>query len=302
MARGVAASKEFLDIHILIQEYMVSLEHQRIQKLYPNITFETKFEPGPLYIYCSSVHIKKCLMNLAVNAAEAITNSGSITISTAKIRDDGPVSEKTKMPGEQVVLKVTDTGQGIAPEDLEHIFEPFYTKKKMGRSGTGLGLSVVWNTMQDHNGNIRVGNNTIGTTFELVFPAAGEKRDDQDTETIDHIDLQGKGETILVVDDEAQQRYIAATILEKFGYKVEVASSGEFAVAVIEKRGVDLVLLDMVMDPGISGRQTYEEMIKVRPGQKAVVVSGFAEDEDVKRVISLGINHFVKKQIGRAHV
>ena len=94
VARGVAASKEFLDIHILIQEYMVSLEHQRIQKLYPNITFETKFEPGPLYIYCSSVHIKKCLMNLAVNAAEAITNSGSITISTAKIRDDGPVSDR----------------------------------------------------------------------------------------------------------------------------------------------------------------------------------------------------------------
>jgi hypothetical protein len=178
--------------------------------------------------------------------------------------------------GEYTVLIVSDNGSGILPQDLERIFEPFYTKKVMGRSGTGLGLAVVWNTVQDHNGYVNVNTSEKGTVFELYFPVTREELADK-REGVPLEDYQGHGEKILVVDDEERQREIASRMLTKVGYNTEAVSSGEEAIRYVKENPVDLIVLDMVMPKGINGRETYEEIIKIRPGQKAVIASGYAK-------------------------
>jgi CheY-like chemotaxis protein len=197
--------------------------------------------------------------------------------------------------GQYVVLSVEDNGDGISEADLEHIFEPFYTRKMMGRSGTGLGLTVVWNTVQDHGGRVKVKRRGDGSVFELFFPlVAGEVRravEDGDAT----INLWGNQEHVLVVDDEPHLRDIAAQILEGLNYKVDLAENGEQAVEFVKKQPVDLVLIDMLMEPGMNGRQAYEKIVKLHPGQKAIIVSGYSESYDVKVALNLGAKGFLKK-------
>jgi CheY-like chemotaxis protein len=207
--------------------------------------------------------------------------------------------------GEFAVLAVSDDGLGISSDDLERIFEPFYTKKVMGRrSGTGLGLAVVWNVMQDHKGYIDVTSKENGTIFELFFPMTREEISGKDLST-PFKDLKGNGETILVIDDMGSQRDISCKMLETFGYKTKAVCSGELAVEYLKENHVDLILLDMIMDPGINGRETYERIIKIHPKQKAIIVSGFAETDDVRKIQKLGAGKFLRKpltieEIGKA--
>ncbi len=206
--------------------------------------------------------------------------------------------------GEYIVLTVSDDGSGISAEDLERIFEPFYTKKVMGRSGTGLGLAVVWNTVQDHNGYINVTSSEKGTVFELYFPVTREEVADVDEE-VPLEDYLGHGEKILVVDDEERQREIACGMLTKLGYNPEAVSSGEDAIEYVKEHSVDLIVLDMVMPKGINGRKAYEEIIKIRPGQKAIIASGYAKTKEVDIAQKLGTGKYIKKpytleKVGRA--
>ena len=174
------------------------------------------------------------------------------------------------------------------------IFEPFYTKKVMGRSGTGLGLSIVWSAMQDHNGYVDVKTGKNGTTFELYFLTTDEETSDRrDQVPIDSIS--GNKEKILVVDDEQTQRDIASQILERLGYSVLTVGSGEEAVAYLKHNAVDLVVLDMIMESGISGRETYEKIIESNPRQKAIVVSGYSETSDMRETLKMGAGRFIKK-------
>ena len=196
--------------------------------------------------------------------------------------------------GEYAVLAVSDDGSGISSEDLERIFEPFYTKKVMGRSGTGLGLAVVWNVVQDHEGYVDVQSTENGTTFELHFPITREAIADRES-SLPIGDYKGAGETILVVDDIASQREIACDMLSVLGYKTTAVSSGEAAVEYLQAHTVDLILLDMIMDPGINGRETYERVIKIHPNQKAIITSGFAETDEVREAQRLGAGRFIKK-------
>ncbi len=169
-------------------------------------------------------------------------------------------------------------------------------KKIMGRSGTGLGLAVVWNVIQDHKGYLDVTSNKNGTTFELFFPITREELTGMDL-SIPLKDLKGDGEKILVIDDVESQRDVSCKILETLGYKTKAVSSGEEAVEYLKENPVDLMLLDMIMDPGINGRETYERIIKIHPNQKAIIVSGFAETDDVKETQKLGAGKFVKKPL-----
>ena len=201
------------------------------------------------------------------------------------------------------MLSVQDTGPGISNTDLEHIFEPFYTRKVMGRSGTGLGLTVGWNTMDDHDGKIFVESNDKGTCFQLYFPLSIEKGVVQ-AEKDKAEKLTGSNEHILVVDDEPQLRDIASQMLGSLGYMVNVVDSGELAIEFIKENPVDLIIMDMMMEPGINGRQTYEQIIKLHPGQKAIVASGFSESNDVKATMKLGAGGLLQKpysidQLGR---
>jgi CheY-like chemotaxis protein len=239
--------------------------------------------------------LRKALMNLVANAVEAVEGEGQVLISTEIRRLDAPLAGPDPVPaGSWSLLTVSDDGPGISEDDLAHIFEPFYTRKAMGRSGTGLGLAVVWNTVRDHDGHIRVATGAEGTAFTLFLPAIAPPAADPEPES-PLTTLAGKGEEILVVDDEPAQREIACALLEKLGYRAEAVAGGEEAVAFLRERPVDLVLLDMVMDPGINGRETYERILEIRPGQRAVVASGMAETEEFHRVERLGVSGLIKK-------
>jgi two-component system cell cycle sensor histidine kinase/response regulator CckA len=234
-------------------------------------------------------------MNLITNASEAIEGSGTVAISTLNRYLDEPLKGYEDVrTGEYVMLTISDDGSGVSPGDLESIFEPFYTKKVMGRSGTGLGLAVVWNTVQDHNGYIDVKSSEKGTLFELYFPVTREEVAAEKAE-VPLEDYLGHGEKILVVDDEEGQREIACGMLARLGYHAEAVSSGEEAIEYVKTNPVDLILLDMVMPKGINGRETYEKIIKIRPSQRAVIASGYAKKKEVNLAQELGAGKYIKK-------
>ena len=295
IARGVASGKEVLNLNTMVEEYLNSAEHQKLERIHPLSTFKTEFDSELLHITGSASHVKKVLMNLVTNASEAIEGSGTVTICTANRYLDEPLKGYEDVrTGEYVLLAVSDDGSGISSGDLERIFEPFYTKKVMGRSGTGLGLAVVWNSMQDHDGYINVKSSERGTVFELYFPLTREEVADRKDE-VPLEDYKGHGEKILVVDDEERQREIASGILTRLGYAAETVSSGEDAIEYVKEKPVDLILLDMVMPKGINGRKTYEEIIKIRPGQKAIIASGYSKTKEVDKAQGLGAGKYIKK-------
>ena len=235
-------------------------------------------------------------MNLVNNAAEAMIDGGDIIISTQNQYIDKPVKGyATINAGNYAVLKVSDTGTGIASKDIEKIFEPFYTKKVMGRSGTGLGMAVVWGTVQDHKGYIDIQStpNKI-TTFTLYFPTTREKINEEKTATPleEYI---GNGESILLVDDVEAQRDIASDLLTKLEYSVISVASGELAVDYMKENSVDLIILDMIMDPGIDGCETYKRILELHPNQKAIITSGFSETVRIKEAKRLGVGEYLKK-------
>ncbi|MCI5143148.1 MAG: response regulator, partial [Candidatus Electrothrix sp. ATG1] len=306
VARGAASTREVHSLNNLVLEYLRSPECEKLKALYPNITFRHQLEAAQPAALCSPVHVKKCLMNLVTNAAEAlgVYAEGTVILTTLNQFVDGPTNTHHMEKGEYVVLNVQDNGPGIPQKDLEHIFEPFYTKKIMGRSGTGLGLTVVWNTMRDHKGRVFVESSHEGTCFQLYFlQCEGVEADQGEEEGKEK--FTGNNEHILVVDDESQLRDIASRMLKALGYRVDSVGSGELAVEFVRKNPVDLIVIDMLMDPGMNGRQTYEEILQLYPGQKAVIASGFSESDDVKAALNNGANGFIKKpysmeQLGQA--
>ncbi|MCJ7683301.1 MAG: DUF3365 domain-containing protein, partial [Desulfobacteraceae bacterium] len=295
IARGVATSKEVLNFNTVVEEYLNSTEHKNLVSFRPSVTFKTQFDSDLLNVNGSPTHIKKILMNLVINASEAIEGSGTVTISTMSQYLDEPLrGYEDVVTGEYVMLTVSDDGSGISQIDLERIFEPFYTKKVMDRSGTGLGLAIVWNSVQDHNGYINVKSSKKGTVFELYFPVTREEVAAKEEE-VPPDNYLGHGEKILVVDDEDRQREIASGILTRLGYNAETVSSGEEAIKYVKEHPVDLIVLDMVMPKGINGRETYEEIIKIRPGQKAIIASGYVKTKEVDIAQELGAGKYIKK-------
>ena len=295
VARGVAAPKEVSNFNTLIEQYLESAECRRLRLMHPEIQIKTRLTKDLLNVNCSPVHIQKILMNLVSNACEAIDLYGTVTIKTDNCYLDEPLKGYSDIDsGEYVFLMVSDDGSGISSEDLERIFEPFYTKKILGRSGTGLGLAVVWNTVQDHAGYINVQSGDKGTVFELYFPVTREPVS-ADKIQFSLESLTGSGESILVVDDEADQRDIACGMIKRLGYGVCAVSGGEEAIDYLQNHRVDLMVLDMIMPKGINGRETYEAILKFRPGQKAIIASGYAKTEEVKRAQKLGCGKYLKK-------
>lgn len=298
VARDAAKVRTLVDMNALILEYVQSSEAGTLLDINSEVVIDTSLGADLPQIYCSPSHVNKCLMNLVMNATETFIVAGKINISSSLMTlPNSSMPDVALTLGDYVVVTVKDNGPGILEEDLTHIFEPFYTKKKMGRSGTGIGLAVVWNCMEDHGGLVSVQSDSQqGTIFTLLFPVGGEKNErhaainDREINT-----FQGRGESILVVDDESQQRDIAIQVLTELGYQAVGASSGESAISYVEEHKVDLVLLDMMMEPGIDGCETFTEIINIHPGQKAIIVSGYAQNEQVEKTFDLGAASFLKK-------
>ena len=297
VARGIAATKEVANLNQIVNEFLISPEFNKIKLLHLNMKCVKILDSDLLNISCSQVHIKKILLNLVLNAAESLDENyeGEVRIITENKYIDKPeLADNYLEKGEYVVLTIKDNGAGISEEDVDRIFEPFYSKKVLGKSGTGLGLSVVWNTVQAHGGNINVESCTNGTAFELYFPATRENLTSK-AESLDLATLSGKGEKILIVDDEEQQRDLASKMLELLNYKAFAVPSGEAAIEFCKDNSVDLLLLDMIMEPGINGRETYWNILQIRPEQKAIIASGFSMNDEVKRTQKLGAGALLRK-------
>jgi len=305
--RGVSIS-EIVNLNNIITEHLASPEFEKIKNFHSGLEIKTDLEPDLLNISGSPVHLSKTVMNLVSNAAEAMPDGGTILISTQNRYLDKPIEGYDEIEeGDYVLLKIADTGIGIGPADKERIFEPFYTKKVMGRSGTGLGMAVVWGTVKDHKGYIDLKSaEGKGTTFTLYYPVTRESLH-VDQSTACKIENNGHGETILIVDDVEQQRNIASLMLNKLGYAVNAVPSGEAAIEYMKNNSADLVVLDMIMDPGIDGLETYKKILEYKPDQKAIIASGFSETWRVKEAQRLGAGAYVKKpytieKIGQAVV
>jgi len=300
--RGVA-SMAVVNLNDLVLDFMETLEYARILQHNPHSRIEKAIDANFPFIMGSRVHLSKTVMNLLSNAAEAQARGGEIRISTRNLTVTAPISGYTRVePGDYVTLAVADQGSGIAPEDMERIFEPFFTKKVMGRSGTGLGMAVVWGTVKDHGGSIDVTSRPgSGTTFTLYFPVTREKGCEPEISG-SFEDYSGRRQHVLVVDDVLEQREMAAVMLSKLNYRVSSVNSGEAALAFVQNTPVDLLLVDMIMDPGMDGLETYEKILAVHPGQRAVIASGFSETHRVRQAMALGVCQYVKKPYGMKEI
>jgi two-component system, cell cycle sensor histidine kinase and response regulator CckA len=296
LARRGVANVETLNLNRIVTNLGKTPEFEKLKSRNPSMVIRTELEPDLLKISGSSLHISKTLYSLALNASEAMPNGGELTIRTANQYLDRPIHGYDEVcEGDYVVLSVSDTGNGITETDLKRIFEPFYTKKVMGKKGTGMGLAVVWGTVKDHNGYIDVVSEPgKGSVFTLYFPVTREVIP-AGKATLSVSEYMGKGETILVVDDVKDQHDLAAEMLKRLNYQVVTVSSGEEACEYLKSNGVDLIVLDMIMDPGMDGLDTYKKILELHPGQKAVIVSGYSESERVAEAQKLGAGPYIKK-------
>lgn len=298
LARRGITVKEKVRLNSIIIDHLQSPEFINLQKNFPGVKVETRLATDLQLLSGSPVHLEKAVMNLLVNSFEAIVGEGTVLLITENRYVDAPIKGyDTTIPGQYVVLTISDSGMGIPQDKLARIFEPFYSSKIMGRSGTGLGMTVVWSTVKDHGGYLDVRSSPEnGTTITVFLPSL---EDDQDQPFQIEPALQttnrGKGETILLVDDDPAQRSLGESILTTLGYNAETIASGEEAVAFIRDIKVDLILLDMILDAEMDGLDTYKCIIKIRPDQKVIIVSGYSETDRIQKAIELGVNSFIKK-------
>lgn len=300
LARGGSTPIFVENINEIILNHLNSIEHcQRLAK-FPNIVIQTNLQQDLHHVCCSHQHFHKILLNLIGNALESVQEDGLIRISTRNCRFIHPVLANDPAPTDEEYVKISlaDNGPGIPEKDLDHIFDPFYTTKKMGKSGTGLGLTIVWNTVQEYKGWIEVKDNGPGAVFEIYLPAAPANAVVSHDAHADR-QVHGNGETILLIDDLPEQNETMEKMLIHMGYVPFSAGSGEEGIAFVRSRPVDLVLLDMIMGDGLNGRQTYERILEIHPGQKTIFLSGYSKNEEIVKAKALGVSHFLEKPITR---
>lgn len=247
-------------------------------------------------IHADPSQVEQVLVNLAINARDAMPEGGRLTIGTANVRLD---SEWCKAhigskPGAYVLLTVSDTGQGMDSAILSHVFEPFYTTKPLGR-GTGLGLATVYGIVQQHGGYITCESELgRGTTFKVYFPAI-ETTAPPDVEEPGELPAHGS-ETLLLVDDEEFVGELGARILTKAGYTVLTAGDGQEALDLFKKERsrISLVILDLIM-PKMGGKDCLKGLLTIDPKLKVLVASGLSENSSPRQSIEMGAKGFVSK-------
>jgi len=247
-------------------------------------------------INADASQMEQILMNLAVNARDAMPDKGKLTLRTdiVTLDEDYCRFHIDAKPGEHVLLEVSDTGLGMDEETTHHIFEPFFTTKETGR-GTGLGLAMVYGIVKQHNGHISVYSEVgHGTTFKIYLPAipADEEPDAEVTGVMPAFGT----ETVLLVDDEEFVRELGARILAKHGYTVLQAVNGREALDLFKKERsqISLVILDLIM-PEMGGTECLKELLKIDPQVKVLIASGYSGDASVKEIIQMGAKGFVTK-------
>lgn len=296
LARRGVVTRIVTNLNSIVSECLKSPEYRQLKNDHPEANVRVDLEKHLLNLLGSPFHLSKVLMNLVSNALEAMPHGGNLTIITENAYiEKAQARAQTLEEGDYVVLRVVDDGTGMTAEEVERVFEPFYSKKEMGKSGTGLGMAVVWGTVKDHGGHIQIHSEPgKGTEITILFPIT-RKEISRENNLPALSDYAGNGEFILVVDDMAEQRELAQMILKKLRYNVVGVDGGEAAVDYLKNRPADLVILDMIMDPGMDGLDTYRAILEERPGQRAIIVSGFSETERVQEALALGAATYLKK-------
>ncbi len=294
MARRGVPQKEIFNVNSVIETYLTSPEFAKLSKSHPGLRVICDLHPDLLNVIGSPLHIKTTIMNMVHNSAEA--KATILSIFTGNTYLEGKQARSLNIrEGEYIRLTLTDNGIGLSSEDQQRIFEPFYTKKVMGQSGTGLGMAVVWGTILDHQGHITIDSDKgSGTTFNIYLPGTRQMMQQKQEDTSLDTYL-AHGETIVVVDDNQEQRYIAQAILEALNYKVYAVDSGEAILEMTTTISPDLILLDMIMENGMDGLETYRRLRNRKPDQKVVIVSGYSESDRVQEALRLGALMYIRK-------
>ena len=301
IGRSGGIEKSEVNLNTIVDQFMRSEEFVSINKCMPKVRVEVHLSTIMPPIRGSASLLQQMVHYLVLNGCESMPQGGTISLTTSSEHLDHAVGRYgSGTPGEYAVLRIKDAGRGLTAEEIERIFEPFYTHKKMGRRFiSGLGMTLVFRAVEEHGGFIDIATGPgKGTMFSLHFPPASrsgsaplELRPDYSGD-----------ETILVIDDYEDHRNTAADILRNLGYRVLLAESGQTAVRLLEqaaKSGVasriDLVVIDLILGDAFDGVETYKKVIEISPGQKAIMVSGFADIARIVEARKLGIGQCIQK-------
>jgi signal transduction histidine kinase/ActR/RegA family two-component response regulator len=282
--------KKNVDINRLVIELM-----RLLARIFPkSISFETKLSEESLYVLGNGNALYQTLMNICINAKDAMPAGGRLIIETSDmaVEKDFPLMGRS---GRFVQINITDTGIGMRKEMADRIFEPFYTTKESGR-GTGLGLAIVYGIVHEHEGFINVYSEPgRGTSFKIYLPASKAEEAEEKEET-PKLRASRPGQSILVVDDEEPIRRLSKEILDASDYKVLLASDGAEALNIFERshKSISLVLLDLVM-PGMGGHDIFRRLKAIEPGVKVVITTGFSPEIGLQWIKEEGVKGFIQK-------
>lgn len=280
-----------INIVSIINE-VISLLERTVDK---KIILETKLTAEESNVTADPALLQNALLNLGLNARDAMPDGGVIMFATANVEFDSRHCESSEFnitPGSYIEISVSDTGMGMSGEVVKRIFEPFFTTKEIGK-GTGLGLAAVYNTFKEHHGSIEVYSEIgTGTVFKLYLPLTiGENKVPSVTVEV----TPGTG-GILLVDDEPLVRNVGRDLLQNMGYQVFLAEDGQQALEVYahNKEKISLVILDMVM-PKMGGKEALERLVRNYPEVRVLIASGFHQDGNIDVLLNLGAKGFIQK-------
>jgi len=288
-ARGGKYEISLLNLNELLEEQ--NLMFSRTNK---EIVFKNEFKPDLWSVEADRGQIEQVLMNLYLNALQAMPDGGTLTTRTANVTiDKDHYSPYFVKAGKYIQMTIEDTGVGMDESVQQRIFDPFFTTKEMGR-GTGLGLASVYGIVKNHEGFINVFSKPgQGTRFEIYLPASA-KTVPLKEKAVEKF-VEGR-ETVLLVDDEAMIVDVGSRMLQKLGYKVFTARDGIEAIEVFKKhqKKIDAIVLDMIM-PRMGGGETYDRIKKIKPGVKVLLSSGYSINGQASEILKRGCNGFIQK-------
>lgn len=281
----------------VVRAYLDSPHFASLKEKNNDVAVQLDLDDTVADVFGSAAHLSKVVMNLVGNAFDAMPEGGKLHISITQEHLERLFGGYDQVvSGEYVLLRVHDTGMGIDKKDLDRIFEPYFSRKEMGASGTGLGLAVVYGIVKDHDGFYDVfSTRGEGTEFILYFPITYERH------AVEPEPGEGAGgtESVLVIDDAPQQRELVTTFLAAEGYNVRAVSGGAEALEYLKKNRVDIVVMDMIMSSQADGLDTFTEIRAIHPDQKAIIISGSSQTERVRRMQRLGAGDYVRKPFTR---
>ena len=263
-----------------VNDLLGGMEGLLRRSLSENVEIEILRSPSLWRILVDPAEFEGAVLNLCVNARDAMPKGGRVTVTTENIVVSENLDGETGgiAPGEYVMVAVSDTGSGIAAHDLNRVFDPFFTTKEVGK-GTGLGLSMVYGFIKQSRGDVKIRSEVgAGTVVEMLFPRSNEVVDFAD-ETPLVPSICGGSEKILFVEDDDLVRQHVQNHLDELGYDVLVAANGPAALEIVKKTGdIDLLFTDIVMPGGLNGRELADQAFKLRPGLRILYASGYTDD------------------------